>query len=188
MGLETGPKGEIYPMFYTYCPALDQFVYSSLNKGLYPFYYLSANLAVAEAERRARPQLRPRARPALVRAAVGARGVLRALSRCCAARASITRSARSGRGYTMTLAHPRVREHYAEMMTALMREVPDLGLPGGLDQRQRLRLRAHQVALRRPQRRRLHDPRVERRRGDREDRRRARACGSSACSATPRGP
>ena len=46
MGLETGPKGEVYPMFYTYCPALDQFVHSRLNKGLYPFYYLSANLAV----------------------------------------------------------------------------------------------------------------------------------------------
>jgi hypothetical protein len=44
MGIETGPKGEVYPMFYTYCPALDQFVYSSLNKGIYPFYYLSANL------------------------------------------------------------------------------------------------------------------------------------------------
>jgi hypothetical protein len=44
MGLETGPKGEVYPMFYTYCPALDQFVHSRLNKGLYPFYYLSANL------------------------------------------------------------------------------------------------------------------------------------------------
>ena len=44
MGLETGPKGEIYPMFNTYCPALDQFVYSELNKGLYPHYYLSANL------------------------------------------------------------------------------------------------------------------------------------------------
>ena len=29
--------------------------------------------------------------------------------------------------YTMTLTHPRVREHYAEMMAALMREVPDLG-------------------------------------------------------------
>jgi len=26
MALETGPKGEVYPMFYTYCPALDQFV------------------------------------------------------------------------------------------------------------------------------------------------------------------
>ena len=24
MGLETGPAGEVYPMFYTYCPALDQ--------------------------------------------------------------------------------------------------------------------------------------------------------------------
>ena len=45
MGLEDGPKGETYPMFYTYCPALDQFVYSSLNEGLYPKYYLSANLA-----------------------------------------------------------------------------------------------------------------------------------------------
>jgi hypothetical protein len=36
MGLETGPAGEVYPMFYTYCPALDQFVRSSLNDGLYP--------------------------------------------------------------------------------------------------------------------------------------------------------
>ncbi len=45
MGLENGPKGETYPMFYTYCPAMDQFVYSELNKGLYPFYYLSTNLA-----------------------------------------------------------------------------------------------------------------------------------------------
>ena len=33
MGLETGPKGEVYPMFYTYCPALDQFVYSSPEQG-----------------------------------------------------------------------------------------------------------------------------------------------------------
>jgi len=44
MALETGPKGETYPMFYTYCPALDQFVSSKLNKGLYPEYYLKANL------------------------------------------------------------------------------------------------------------------------------------------------
>ena len=44
MGLETGPRGEAYPMFYTFCPALDQFVYSELNKGLYPFYYLSSNM------------------------------------------------------------------------------------------------------------------------------------------------
>ena len=35
-GYESGPVGEAYPMFYTYCPALDQFVSSSLNAGLYP--------------------------------------------------------------------------------------------------------------------------------------------------------
>ncbi len=38
--LEDGPKGEAYPMFYTYCPALDQFVSSELNHGLYPSDYL----------------------------------------------------------------------------------------------------------------------------------------------------
>ena len=45
MALEDGPQGETYLMFYTYCPALDQFVSSSLASGLSPDYYLSANLA-----------------------------------------------------------------------------------------------------------------------------------------------
>lgn len=44
MELETGPKGETYPMFYAYCPALDQFVFSWLNKSIYPDDYLTANL------------------------------------------------------------------------------------------------------------------------------------------------
>ena len=44
-GLETGPPGEAYPMFYTYGPALDQFVSSKLNAGLYPKEWLAANLA-----------------------------------------------------------------------------------------------------------------------------------------------
>jgi hypothetical protein len=126
MGLETGPKGEVYPMFYTYCPALDQFVYSSLNKGLYPFYYLSANLAV------------------LMRNAALARkyglvpGLLsfepRSVPEEFFARHPMLRGPRVDHPfrsfrprYTMTLTHPRVREHYAEMMTALMRAVPDLG-------------------------------------------------------------
>ena len=41
--IETGPPEETYPMFYTYCPALDQFVESDLGAGLYPEEYLSAN-------------------------------------------------------------------------------------------------------------------------------------------------
>jgi hypothetical protein len=126
MGIETGPKGEVYPMFYTYCPAMDQFVSSSLNKGLYPFYYLSANLA------------------ALKRNAALARkyGLVPGLT-CFEPRSvpeeffarypmlrgpRVDHPFRSFRPrYTMTITHPRVREHYAEMMAALMREVPDLG-------------------------------------------------------------
>ncbi len=40
---ETGVEGEFYPDFYTYCPALDQFVSSRLNRGLYPEEYLQVN-------------------------------------------------------------------------------------------------------------------------------------------------
>ncbi len=42
--IETGPKYEVYPRFYTYCPALDQFVESRLNRGTYPLDYIQANL------------------------------------------------------------------------------------------------------------------------------------------------
>jgi hypothetical protein len=126
MGLETGQKGETYPMFYTYCPALDQFVYSSLNKGLYPFYYLSANLAVLQRN------------AALARKYGLVPGLLafepRSVPDEFFARYPMLRGPRVDHPfrsfrprYTMTLVHPRVREHYAEMMTALMREVPDLG-------------------------------------------------------------
>ena len=41
---ERGVPGEFYPDFYTYCPALDQFVSSKLNQGIYPSEYLEANL------------------------------------------------------------------------------------------------------------------------------------------------
>jgi hypothetical protein len=126
MGIETGPKGEVYPMFYTYCPALDQFVYSSLNKGLYPFYYLSANLAVLKRN------------AALARKYGLVPGLLsfepRSVPEEFFARYPMLRGPRVDHPFrsfrprfTMTLAHPRVREHYAEMITALLREVPDLG-------------------------------------------------------------
>ena len=41
---EKGVPGEFYPDFYTYCPALDQFVSSRLNQGVYPEDYLASNL------------------------------------------------------------------------------------------------------------------------------------------------
>ena len=126
MGLETGPKGEAYPMFYTYCPALDQFVSSSLNRGLYPASYLSANLAVLKRN------------AALARQYGLVPGLLsfepRSVPEEFFARYPMLRGPRVDHPfrsfkprYTMTLAHPRVREHYAEMLTALMHEVPDLG-------------------------------------------------------------
>lgn len=126
MGLETGPKGEAYPMFYTYCPALDQFVSSSLNRGLYPAYYLSANLAVLKRN------------AALARTYGLVPGLLsfepRSVPEEFFARYPMLRGPRVDHPfrsfkprYTMTLAHPRVREHYAEMLAALMHEVPDLG-------------------------------------------------------------
>ncbi len=126
MGLETGPKGEVYPMFYTYCPALDQFVYTELNKGIYPLYYLSANLA----------NLKENARLALKYGLTP--GLLcfepRSVPEEFFARYPMLRGARVDHPfrsfrprYSMTIAHPRVREHYAQMMKKLMQEVPELG-------------------------------------------------------------
>jgi hypothetical protein len=126
MSLETGPKGEVYPMFYTYCPAMDQFVSSSLNKGLYPPYYLSANLAVLKRN------------ATLARSYGMVPGLLcfepRSVPEEFFARYPMLRGPRVDHPfrsfrprYTMTLAHPLVGAHYAEMIAALMREVPDLG-------------------------------------------------------------
>jgi hypothetical protein len=126
MGLETGPKGEVYPMFYTYCPALDQFVSSRLNKGLYPFYYLSANLAYLKENAR------------LARKYGLVPGLLcfepRSVPEEFFARYPMLRGARVDHPfrsfrprYTMTTAHPLVREHYAEMIARLLAEVPELG-------------------------------------------------------------
>ncbi|MFC1564336.1 hypothetical protein ACFL6G_05330, partial [candidate division KSB1 bacterium] len=126
MGLETGPKGETYPMFYTYCPALDQFVYSELNRGLYPYYYLSANLSYLKenAETAEKYGLVP--------------GMLcfepRSVPEEFFEKYPMLRGARVDHPfrsfkprYNMTITHPVVREHYAEMVRKLMKEVPELG-------------------------------------------------------------
>ena len=126
MGLEDGPKGETYPMFYTYCPALDQFVYSELNKGIYPYYYLEANLNF----------LKENARLAIKYGMVP--GLLcfepRSVPEEFFTKYPMLRGARVDHPfrsfkprYNMTITHPKVREHYAEMVRKLMDEVPELG-------------------------------------------------------------
>jgi hypothetical protein len=126
MGLETGPKGEVYPMFYTYCPALDQFVYSDLNKGIYPYYYLSANMnfLVGNARMARKYGLIP--------------GLLcfepRSVPEQFFERYPMLRGARVDHPfrsfkprYNMTITHPLVLEHYAEMLSKIMEAVPELG-------------------------------------------------------------
>ncbi|MGD2215376.1 MAG: hypothetical protein PVJ64_01415 [Gemmatimonadales bacterium] len=125
-GLESGPPGEAYPMFYTYCPALDQFVSTDLNEGLYPADYLSANLDYLKrnAELARQYGLVP--------------GLLcfepRSVPEEFFQRYPMLRGARVDHPfrsfkprYNMTIAHPLVREHYAEMVRKLMKEVPELG-------------------------------------------------------------
>lgn len=126
MSLETGPKGETYPMFYTYCPALDQFVYSDLNKGLYPDYYLSANLEYLKYNANLARKyglvpgllcFEPRSVPEEF---FNSYPMLRG--------ARVDHPFRSFKPrYNMTITHPLVRDHYAEMMQKLMNEVPELG-------------------------------------------------------------
>ena len=124
--LETGPPGEAYPMFYTYCPALDQFVESDLGAGLYPKEYLEANLAF----------LRENAELARKYGLVP--GLLsfepRHVPEAFFQRYPMLRGARVDHPfrsfkprYNMTIAHPLVREHYAQMLRRLMEVVPELG-------------------------------------------------------------
>jgi hypothetical protein len=123
--IETGPRGELLHRFYTYCPALDQFVTSRLNKGIYDNDYLQANLnnlkdnaALAEKyglvpglvcfEPRSVPDELLQRYPVL-------RG------------ARVDHPMRSFRPrFNLSIAHPVVLDHYAEMMENLMHHVPRL--------------------------------------------------------------
>jgi hypothetical protein len=122
---ERGPQGELLHRFYTYCPSLDQFVSSRLNKGIYDDDYLQANLnflktnaALAEKYGLA-PGLvcfEPRSVPDnLLQRYPMLRG------------ARVDHPIRSWHPrYNLSIAHPVVRDHYAEMLENLLREVPAL--------------------------------------------------------------
>ena len=122
---ETGPEGEVLHRFYTYCPALDQFTTSRLNRGIYPADYIDANMenlrANADLARRygLRPGMvcfEPRSVPeALLRKYPLLRG------------ARVDHPLRSFQPrYNLSVAHPVVLDHYAEMLQNIMHAVPDM--------------------------------------------------------------
>jgi hypothetical protein len=123
---ETGVPGEFYPDFYTYCPALDQFVSSRLNQRIYPAEYLERNLKL----------LKDNARLALKYGLVP--GLLcfepRSVPELLLEKYPTLRGARVDHPfrsfkprYNLSIAHPVVQKHYQELLVRLMKEVPELG-------------------------------------------------------------
>ncbi len=122
---EQGPKGELLHRFYTYCPSLDQFVTSKLNKGFYDQDYLTANLNNLKTNAQLAEKygmtpgllcFEPRSVPdELLQRYPVLRG------------ARVDHPMRSFRPrFNLSVAHPVVREHYAEMMENVMHAVPNL--------------------------------------------------------------
>ena len=123
---EQGPPGEIYYRFYYFSPDLDQFVETPLNAGAYSPEYLGANLALLKANARLAvkygltPGLNISSPRSVPDAVLERHPYLRG--------ARVDHPFRSYRPrFTLTLSHPAVRWHYAELMRRLMREVPELG-------------------------------------------------------------
>jgi len=125
-GYDRGPEGEVYYRFYDYLPDLDQFVETKFNQGIYPPEHLQANLnslkrlaqladkygmipGMEIANPRSAPESLLKRYPFLRGARVDHP------FRCFEPR------------YALTLAHPAVRWHYAELMRNILREVPQLG-------------------------------------------------------------
>jgi len=121
--IEKGVPGEFYPEFY--CPALDQFASSSLNKGIYTEKYLERN----------RKLLKSHAKTALKYGLVP--GLLcfepRSVPEEIFKKYPTLRGARVDHPfrsfkprYNLSVVHPAVKEHYAEMLTNIMKEIPEL--------------------------------------------------------------
>lgn len=122
---EHSAPDELLYRFYTYCASLDQFVYSKLNKGIYPFEYLKANLnklkkssqmAEKYGLRAGILSFEPRSVPdELLERYPMLRG------------ARVDHPLRSFRPrYNLSTAHPVVLDHYAEMLEKILREAPNI--------------------------------------------------------------
>ncbi len=123
---EKGVPGEFYADFYTYCPGLDQYVDSRLNEGLYPKDYLHSNLELLKKNTRIAVKyglvpgllcFEPRSVPEpFFEKYPTLRG------------ARVDHPFRSYKPrYNLSVAHPAVRQHYAELVDNLMNEIPELG-------------------------------------------------------------
>lgn len=125
-GIEPGVEHEVYPVFYTYCAAPDQFVSSKLNDGIYPREYLNANLSLLK--KYAKEAIKYGLTPGLH--SFEPRNVPDELLK----KYPMLRGARVDHPFrsmkprfNMALAHPFVRMHYKELMQNLLKEVPELG-------------------------------------------------------------
>jgi len=126
MPAEQGPPGEIYYRFYYFSPDLDQFVETPLNAGAYSPEYLEANLTLLKQNARLAVKygLTPGLNISSPRSVPDA--VLEKYPYLRGARVDHPFRSYHPR-FTLTLSHPAVRWHYAELMRRLMREVPELG-------------------------------------------------------------
>ncbi|MDA0709485.1 MAG: hypothetical protein O3B73_04660 [bacterium] len=123
---ESGPIGEVYYRFYDYTPDIDQYVETKLNVGTYPREYLQANLSLLQSQSKLADKYglipglyaaHPRSVPdTLLKKYPFLRG------------ARIDHTFRSYEPrYTLSVAHPAVRWHYAQLVRTLLTEVPELG-------------------------------------------------------------
>ena len=127
--LEDGPPNEIYYRFYYGQPDLDQFAETELNQGIYPPEYLQANMNLLKKN------------AGLVKKYGITPGIFintpRSVPESLLERYPFLRGARIDHTfrsfrprYTLTLAHPAVRWHYAQLMKKVMRQVPEIAFCG----------------------------------------------------------
>ena len=123
---ETGPHGEVYYRFYDYTPDIDQYVETKLNAGTYPREYLQANLSLLQslAKLANKYGLTPGFYAAHPRSAPDT--LLKKYPFLRGARIDHTFRSYQPR-YTLSVAHPAVRWHYAQLIRTLLTEVPELG-------------------------------------------------------------
>ncbi|MFC1724852.1 hypothetical protein ACFL4T_04430 [candidate division KSB1 bacterium] len=124
--LETGPAGEIYYRFYDSSPDLDQFTETELNKGTYPPEYLNSNLNFLkkQAELAVKYGLTPGMYICNPRSVP--ENLLEKYPYLRGARVDHPFRAYRPR-YALTLGHPVVRWHYAQLLKNIQKEIPELG-------------------------------------------------------------